>query len=767
MAAAVFSVLVVLVVGSEGAAMAATPNVTIDAPLTGSSTNNQKPTFSGTSDDVLDPVTLDIYAGASAGGSPVQTSTDLAPLEIAPHEATWSTAPESPLEPGQYTAVAEQTSPEPPTGQGPGQSAAVTFTVDTSPPAVSIDAVLSPTKDPTPTLSGGAGTAVGDDSTVTVEIYEGGATSGSLVRTVGGTVSGSTWTAGPVASLADGTYTAQVSQSDEAGNIGDSSAVTFTVDTSPPSVSMHTVASPTNDATPTLSGGEGVATGDDPGVTVTIYEGSSVAGKVVALQSASVDGSEWSYTTPPLSDGTYTAQVSQSDEAGNIGHSDAMTFTVDTSAPVVAVTAPAAGAVLNSSKPTVSGTAGQASGDGPSVVLKLYAGSTASGDPVQTDKVTRSGANWTTGAVAALADGTYTALAEQSDEAGNVGKSAAVTFAVDTTLPAVTLTSPVNGSSTSTEFESFGGVAGIATRDLPQITVKLFAGSTIGGEAPLKEVTVPAVSGHWSAAIGGLGSGTYTARAQQSDDMGRTGFSEPVTFTVKIPGPVTPTIVATSAGTPPSPPQASFHWFPVAPHTGEAISLVSTSTDDSSPIVGFAWSLSSNGAFDAGAPTLTTSFATPGAHVVLLRVTDGNGLSSVAAETIPVTPPAPILMQPFPVVRIAGSENASGVRVGLLTVQAPVGAMVNVTCHGPGCPARSQNVFATSGRSKNKAGMVVIVLRRFERSLRAGAVLEIRVSKSGQIGKYTRFAVRRGKLPARTDTCLSPAGVKPIVCPSS
>ena len=154
--------------------------------------------------------------------------------------------------------------------------------------------------------------------------------------------------------------------------------------------------------------------------------------------------------------------------AGNTGTSAAVTFTVDTTPPVVAVTTPVAGAVLNSSKPTLSGLAGQAGGDDPSVTLKLYAGSTVAGSPMQTYKVTPSGANWTTGAVAALADGTYTVLAEQSDEAGNTGKSAAVTFTIDTTLPAVTLTSPSADSSTSTEFESFSGAAGSChTRSAP------------------------------------------------------------------------------------------------------------------------------------------------------------------------------------------------------------------------------------------------------------------------------------------------------------
>ncbi len=766
-AAAVLAMLGVLVMGSTGIAMAAAPNVAIDAPVAGSSTNNQTPPFSGTTDDILDPlVTLNIYAGAVAGGSPVQTLPVLALVEIAPLEATWAVAPES-LEPGQYTAVAEQTNVELQTGQ----SAPTTFTVDTTPPAVSLDSVPSPTSDSTPTLTGGAGTATGDDPAVTVAIYEGGSASGSPVRSVEGAVSGSTWTAGPVATLPDGVYTAQASQGDEAGNTGKSGAVAFTVDTTPPAVTINSVPSPTHDPTPMLAGSAGTAVGDESTATVTIYEGGSVGGAIATSKSVSVSGGGWSYTASNLNDGTYTAQVSQSDVAGNTGTSAAVTFTVDTTPPVVSVTAPAAGAVLNSSQPTISGLAGQASGDDPSVTLKLYKGSAVAGSPIQTYEVTPSAAFWTTGAVAALADGPYTVLAEQSDEAGNTGKSVAVTFTVDTTLPMVTLTSPADKSSTSAEFESFSGAAGSAAGDLPQITVRLFAGSTITTEALLKEVMVPAVNGHWSAAFGGLSSGTYTAQAQQSDDLGRTGFSGPVTFTVSIPRPSTspvdpPAVSVPSGTTPPSPPVASFQWFPSAPHVGEPISLISTSTDATGQITGFAWSVAGDGVFNGGPSALTTSFAAPGAHVVLLRVTDASGLSNVVAETIPVTSPPPILMQPFPVVRIAGSENASGVRVGLLTVQAPVGATVNVTCRGPGCPARSQNVIATSGKSKGKAGMVTIVLRRFERSLRAGAVLEIRVSKPGQIGKYTRFTVRHGKLPVRVDTCLSPAGIKPIVCPS-
>ena len=39
----------------------------------------------------------------------------------------------------------------------------------------------------------------------------------------------------------------------------------------------------------------------------------------------------------------------------------------------------------------------------------------------------------------------------------------------------------------------------------------------------------------WSAAAGGLEPGTYTARAEQRDDVGNIGLSAPSTFTVAKP----------------------------------------------------------------------------------------------------------------------------------------------------------------------------------------------------------------------------------------
>ena len=56
---------------------------------------------------------------------------------------------------------------------------------------------------------------------------------------------------------------------------------------------------------------------------------------------------------------------------------------------------------------------------------------------------------------------------------------------------------------------------------------------------------------------------------------------------------------------------------------------------------------------------------------------------------------------------------------------------------------------------------------RFERALRAGVTLQIRVTMSGQIGKFTSFAVRRGKVPLRNDECVVTIISKPFPCPGS
>ncbi len=435
--------------------------------------------------------------------------------------------------------------------------------------------------------------------------------------------------------------------------------------------------------------------------------------------------------------------------------------------PTLRITSPLNGSATNNQKPSFSGTTNDIFNEerlfseevSPSeeVKLKIYPGTRAEGTPVQTLTTPMFlDGTWSFSLPKALSPGTFTADAKQEDLSGT-GKSDPVTFTVDTTPPQVTLTLPSNGSSTSSGSQEVSGSAGTASGDLPAITIRLFAGATIGSQPPQETIVVPPANGSWSATFGGLSPGAYTARAEQRDEAGNVGMSAWATFTGTTP-PSPPA---------PAPPVASFKWFPSAPKTGQTVSLVSTSTDTASPITAFAWAPTSSGAFQAGKPVLSTSFSTAGGHVVRLRVTDANGLSSVATETIDVTQPPLILMQPFPIVRIAGSESPSGVRLSLLTVQAPVGTLVRVTCGGRRCPRRSESRLVVSSRSNSKAGAVLLTFGQFERSLRAGVILEVRVSKSGEIGKYTSFAIRRNKSPLRVDACLDPNDPKPNPCPVS
>ena len=107
----------------------------------------------------------------------------------------------------------------------------------------------------------------------------------------------------------------------------------------------------------------------------------------------------------------------------------------DVAAPAVTLTAPADGASFMETEPALSGAAGTASGDEPSVTVKLWLGTDTSTAPVQTRVTTASAGAYSVNAAPALAPGTYTAQAEQVDTSGNVGRSAAVRFTVEAAEP--------------------------------------------------------------------------------------------------------------------------------------------------------------------------------------------------------------------------------------------------------------------------------------------------------------------------------------------
>jgi hypothetical protein len=309
--------------------------------------------------------------------------------------------------------------------------------------------------------------------------------------------------------------------------------------------------------------------------------------------------------------------------------------------------------------------------------------------------------------------------------------------------PNISLNVPADGATTS---DSTPPVSGSTDDSIDPVTVNI--------SGPVNESLPANLNGMtWTATANPpLPDGTYTAVATQ---MG--GTSATHTFTVN------------------TAPRASFGYTPASPLTGDTITLFSTSTDPNGPASGLAleWDLKDVGKFaDASGPTATVSFATPGTHRVLLRATNAQGASTVAEAiiTLGLRPPSPLpvaqptLMSPFPVVRIAGSFTSAGSRIRALEISAPKRARIEVQCSGNSCPRQRQTKVASLAPVAQSATLVRF--GRFERSLRAGVVLEIRITQSGRIGKYTRFRVRRGRAPSRIDRCLTPGKRTPVTCPS-
>ncbi len=302
------------------------PKPTLTTPADGATVGGQ-PTFSGTAATGFgadDHVTVNLYSGASAGGSPVQTLT--APVGS---DGSYSVAPPSALADGQYTAVAAQDD----LGGGHGVSAPNTFTVSTTAPAVTLDPPSAkPLLTATPTLQGKAATGNGASSTVSLLIYGGSSVSGTAVRQVSGTRSSSGAFAIQVKpALPDGEYTAVAVQQGLGGATGRSAPQTFSVKVHPPALTLLSPAagSRTSDAQPVISGAAGDAFGDSPRVTVMLYDGSSTSARRLGVVTVSARGGQWSVRwSRALAPGIYTVRAKQSDDAGHTAFTKPHSFLV-------------------------------------------------------------------------------------------------------------------------------------------------------------------------------------------------------------------------------------------------------------------------------------------------------------------------------------------------------------------------------------------------------------------------------------------------------
>ncbi len=104
------------------------------------------------------------------------------------------------------------------------------------------------------------------------------------------------------------------------------------VDNDPPVVSLTSPANgaSTSDATPRFAGTGGTAAGDSASVVVELYAGPVVSGLPIQERTATVGtGGVFAIdASPPLAEGIYTVRAEQSDIVGNVGFSNANTFTI-------------------------------------------------------------------------------------------------------------------------------------------------------------------------------------------------------------------------------------------------------------------------------------------------------------------------------------------------------------------------------------------------------------------------------------------------------
>lgn len=101
----------------------------------------------------------------------------------------------------------------------------------------------------------------------------------------------------------------------------------------------------------------------------------------------------------------------------------------------------------------------------------------------------------------------------------------------DVTPPAVGLSSPANGSSSTDATPLYSGGAGNAAGDSGTVTVEVFGGGGTSG-SPLQTLSAARSGASWAIEGPALSPGTYTARARQADGAGNVGFSGPSTFTI-------------------------------------------------------------------------------------------------------------------------------------------------------------------------------------------------------------------------------------------
>ena len=365
------------------------PSVAVTAPTAGATVSDWV-TVSASASDTAGVGSVEFYAGATSIG------TDTA----APFETTWNTTTSAdgtvPI-----TAVASDALGNQAT------SAPRSVTIDNTDPTVSVSQPADGA-----TVSGNVSIvgAVTDSSAVSVEFLVDGIV---VNRDSTGPSYNTSWDS---TTVTDGPVTITARATDAAGNVSTSAAVSVNVlnaDFTPPVVS---VTAPVEGATVAGSSVTLSATATDNVAVASVQffvEGVSAGTDTTAPYSVS-----WDSTS--VASGTVSITATATDTSANVGTSTARTVTVDNNPPVVALTAPADGAIVGGRSVTVTATATDALGISR---VEFFVGTTL----IARDTSAPYSVRWNSTKVS---NGAYSLTARATDTTGQVATSPARTVTV-------------------------------------------------------------------------------------------------------------------------------------------------------------------------------------------------------------------------------------------------------------------------------------------------------------------------------------------------
>lgn len=228
----------------------------------------------------------------------------------------------------------------------------------------------------------------------------------------------------------------------------------------------------------------------------------------------------------------YPVTIKATDDAGNVTTKDDTDSTLGDSlrltvkekvAPIIAITAPTASALITNNKPTITfKVTDDDSGVNPDTIgITIDSGSKITGSAI-TKTVITGGYSCSYTPSSALSDGSHTIKIDASDNDGNAATQKSVTFKVDTVPPTLSVTAPAEGLITNASGVTVTGTTNDATSSPVTVTVKLNSGTA-------ESVTVNS-DGSFSKALT-LASGVNIITIVATDSAGK---STTVTRTVTL-----------------------------------------------------------------------------------------------------------------------------------------------------------------------------------------------------------------------------------------